>query len=118
MLLFVFKNVIISIIIIILIHHIYDYFKCSLTVPKIKDLVNKPDIQYNEIINTIKKCNIESQEKGILKNNFEIKEKKKEVNNKVMKDELQKFMLELDKKKEPEGLTSDLNFGSDNFQSF
>ena len=35
-----------------------------------------------------------------------------------MKDELQKFMLELNKTKEPQGLNSDSNFGSDNFQSF
>ena len=30
------------------------FFKTNLTVPKVKDLVNKPTEKYNEILNTIK----------------------------------------------------------------
>tara|TARA_A100001011_G_C14307253_1_gene843719 strand:+ start:307 stop:621 length:315 start_codon:yes stop_codon:yes gene_type:complete len=59
MLFFLFKNITLSIIIILLVHYIYNYFKDNLTVPKVKDLVNKPQIQYNEIIETIKESNIE-----------------------------------------------------------
>ena len=55
MLLFLVKNILLSVFIIFFLHYIYDYFKCSLTTPKIKDLVNKPQIQYDEIISVIKK---------------------------------------------------------------
>ena len=71
MLLFILKNAIISIILIILLHYIYDYFKTNLTTPKVKDLVNKPQIQYDEIIKKKK----ERKEKK--KNEIIEKEKKK-----------------------------------------
>jgi hypothetical protein len=41
--------IIISLILIALAHHIYYFLKDTLTVPKIKDLVNKPTEQYSEI---------------------------------------------------------------------
>ena len=73
MLLFILKNAIISIILIILLHYIYDYFKTNLTTPKVKDLVNKPQIQYDEIIKTIKESKdinhnelIEKEEKEVM----------------------------------------------------
>ena len=86
MLLFILKNAIISIILIILLHYIYDYFKTNLTTPKVKDLVNKPQIQYDEIIKTIK------ESKDINNNEIIEKEKKNKSN---MKNELKKFMDEL-----------------------
>ena len=43
-----------SLVLIFLIHYLYIFFKTTLTVPKIKDLVNKPTEKYNEILNTIK----------------------------------------------------------------
>jgi len=39
----------ISLTIIYLIHHLYIFFLNTLTVPKIKDLVNKPNEQYDEM---------------------------------------------------------------------
>lgn len=57
MLLFIIKNIIISVVLILLIHYIYDYFKTNLTIPKVKDLVNKPQVQYNEILKSIKENN-------------------------------------------------------------
>ena len=86
MLLFILKNAIISIILIILLHYIYDYFKTNLTTPKVKDLVNKPQIQYDEIIKTIK-------ESKYINNNEIIEKEKKNKSN--MKNELKKFMDEL-----------------------
>jgi hypothetical protein len=86
MLLFILKNAIISIILIILLHYIYDYFKTNLTTPKVKDLVNKPQIQYDEIIKTIK------ESKDINHNELIEKEEKNKSN---MKNELKKFMDEL-----------------------
>jgi len=43
----------ISIIFIFLVHHILMFFKSTLTVPKIKDLVNSPNQKYQHIYDTI-----------------------------------------------------------------
>ena len=43
----------ISFILIISVHYIYLYLKDNLTIPKTKDLVEKPKKQYDEIYNTI-----------------------------------------------------------------
>jgi len=44
---------IISIIFIFLVHHLLMFFKTTLTVPKIKDLVNSPNQKYKNIYDTI-----------------------------------------------------------------
>jgi len=46
---------VISIILIFLVHHLIDFFKTTLTVPKIKDLVNAPTQKYENMLNIIKK---------------------------------------------------------------
>lgn len=46
---------VVSIIIIFVIHNIFEYFKSTLTTPKVKDLINKPKSEYdriNRIINS------------------------------------------------------------------
>lgn len=43
----------ISIIFIFLVHHLLVFFKSTLTVPKIKDLVNSPTQKYKNIYDTI-----------------------------------------------------------------
>ena len=54
MLLWVIKQTVISAVMIILVHYIYIFFRDTLTVPKIKDLVNKPQSQYEEIYKSLK----------------------------------------------------------------
>lgn len=44
---------IISVIFIFLVHHLIGFFKSTLTVPKIKDLVNTPSQKYQNIFDTI-----------------------------------------------------------------
>jgi hypothetical protein len=44
---------IISIILIFLVHHLILFFKSTLTIPKVKDLVNAPAQKYENIYNTI-----------------------------------------------------------------
>lgn len=56
---------IISIIFIFLVHHLINFFKSTLTVPKIKDLVNSPNKKYEQIYNTISNSN-----KDIIENKF------------------------------------------------
>ena len=61
---------IISLILIILIHHLYLFFKQNLTTPKIKDLVNKPLNNYNDIYKTInsRKTIYNGADKNVMKN--------------------------------------------------
>ena len=44
---------IMSVIFILLVHHLFLFFKTTLTVPKIKDMVNAPNHKYEQIYNTI-----------------------------------------------------------------
>jgi hypothetical protein len=53
MLSWVLKISIISIIFIFLVHHLLCFFKTTLTVPKMKDLVNSPAKKYQDIFDTI-----------------------------------------------------------------
>jgi len=76
---------VISIILIFMIHYLINFFKSTLTVPKIKDLVNKPTQKYEDIYNIIN-----SQQ-----NNYEdnlIPILKEEVTEKIMKNELKDFL--------------------------
>ena len=51
------KITIISIVLVILVHHLINFFKSTLTVPKIKDLVNKPSQKYENMYNIINNSN-------------------------------------------------------------
>tara|TARA_Y100000385_G_C13084028_1_gene635447 strand:+ start:1192 stop:1491 length:300 start_codon:yes stop_codon:yes gene_type:complete len=53
MLLWTLQSIVISLILIVLIHYLFYFFKNTLTVPKVKDLVNKPRERYNEVISTL-----------------------------------------------------------------
>ncbi len=55
MLSWVIQITVISIILIFLVHHLINFFKATLTVPKIKDLVNSPTQKYENIYNILKK---------------------------------------------------------------
>ena len=102
MLLFILKNAIISVILIFLLHYIYDYFKTNLTTPKVKDLVNKPQVQYDEIMNCIR------ESKNVVKKERIIEKEKEKIN---MKDELKKYMEDLnsEEQSQPSGI-SNTNF--------
>jgi hypothetical protein len=54
MLLWIIQMTIISIILIFLVHNLFDFFKTTLTIPKFKDLVNSPSQKYENIYNIIK----------------------------------------------------------------
>ena len=53
MLLWTIQTTIISIILIFLVHHLINFFKSTLTVPKFKDLVNAPTHKYENMFNII-----------------------------------------------------------------
>lgn len=76
------KQIILSIILIAIIHYIYAFFKNNLTIPQVKDLINKPQQQYDEIYKTIKS-------------------EKTSSGNEDMKDELKKYLAEMQQKQQP-----------------
>jgi len=55
MLSWVIQITVISIILIFLVHHLINFFKSTLTVPKIKDLVNTSTQKYENMYNILKK---------------------------------------------------------------
>lgn len=57
MLSWIIQITIISIILIFLVHYLFNFFKETLTVPKIKDLVNVPNKKYENMYNIISKNN-------------------------------------------------------------
>ena len=86
MLFSIFTQATLSLIIIIVLHYLYTFFKQNLTTPKIRDLVTKPNEEYKKIYSTIKKSNTSTNI-----NNDDDKEKRK--------DELKKYMKSLSSKK-------------------
>jgi hypothetical protein len=93
MLSWIIQITIISIVLIFLVHHLINFFKSTLTVPKIKDLVNTPTQKYENMYNIINK----NKEKD-LNNNLDVNNEytlidllpKKEESN--MKSELKNFL--------------------------
>ena len=81
---------IISIVLIFLVHHLINFFKSRLTVPKIKDLVNTPTQKYESMYNIINqnKSNNNS-DSGNEYTLIDLLPKKEEPN---MKNELKNFL--------------------------
>ena len=86
------KTIIVSLMLIGLIHYLYSFFKNSLTNPKVKDLVNKPNQRYNEMFNIINNKNIITD-----CNNDSDKNVSKLVSEQNMEAELKTFLSELKK---------------------
>jgi hypothetical protein len=88
MLSWVIQITVISIILIFLVHHLINFFKSTLTVPKIKDLVNTSSQKYENIYNTLKKSSaspISLDDYSLI----DLLPKKEEVS---MKNELKNFL--------------------------
>ena len=84
MFLWILQNIIISIIIILFFHYLYNYFLTNFTKPKIVDLITQPNKKYDEILQHINRDNT------IPINNE--KEKEDESISTNMVDELQSFL--------------------------
>jgi len=102
MFLWIFKHVIISLVIIILIHYLYVFFKTNLTVPKIKDLVHRPEEKYKEIYNSIPQ--------SIPEKHPEQKQEEKQTPN--MKQELKNYLNNLKKEATPTSIFNNQQFSS------
>ena len=106
------KWTLISLILIILVHYLYSFFKTTLTVPKIKDLVNRPAGAYKEIYETFEKVKVNEREKLKENNENNINSVSNSVikNEDNMKDELKSFLNSLS--------SSDANKRNGNIDSF
>ena len=80
--LFILKQILLSLMLIVIVHYIYIFFKENLTIPKIKDLVNKPRAQYEKIYRASR-------------------EPTSDDNKTLMKDELQSYLKELNETNQP-----------------
>ena len=104
MLFFIIQQIILSLILIAIVHYIYEFFKNNLTEPKIKDLVNKPKAKYEQIYNSVSNG-----------------EKEPTPPTSSMKTELQNYLTELSKTNntdEPSGVPMSQNtFFNNNYQS-
>jgi|SaaInl5LU_22_DNA_1037371.scaffolds.fasta_scaffold112654_2 hypothetical protein len=86
MFLWIIKVTVLSILFIYLLHSLIHFFKTTLTVPKIKDLVNTPHEKYNKIFDLLQKSHDQSYE-GININQPIIPDKSLD-----MKNELKTFL--------------------------
>jgi hypothetical protein len=78
---------IISIIFILIVHHLILFFKDNLTVPKVKDLVNVPAQKYQAILDIISKKENSQPE-------FKYSEENGKIDTESMKNELKSFLKE------------------------
>ena len=91
MLAWVIQITLVSLILIFIIHNLINFFKSTLTVPKIKDLVNNPNKKYDDIYTVI--SSEKSNEKIFNKNNFSYNEEDLlPKNENDMKNELKNFL--------------------------
>jgi len=103
MLWFVIQQLLLSLILIAIVHYIYEFFKNNLTEPKIKDLVNKPKVKYEQIYKNVS-SNIQQ----------------KSESSSDMKVELQNYIQELSKDNKndaPDGVVTGDNFFDNNYQT-
>jgi hypothetical protein len=114
MLLWIFQTSILSIILIFLVHYLINFFKTTLTVPKIKDLVNCPTQKYENIYNIIGNKNpIYSDGTNINSLNTEILPKDE------MKNELKSFLKKQLKENETNNLPENgLNNNSNYYSAY
>ena len=92
MLSWIIQITIISIVLIFLVHHLINFFKSTLTIPKIKDLVNTPTQKYENIYSIINNNQSSYKNSNSVENEYSLIDllpKKDETN---MKDELKNFL--------------------------
>jgi hypothetical protein len=99
------KWVIISLTLIFLVHHLYMFLMNTLTVPKIKDLVNKPTQQYQDLYSTMGGSSTSHAPTLPLNNTGG-------QGGSAPLDELSSFLSDLKKKNVPNGVDTNLGPGS------
>lgn len=110
---------VISIIFIFLVHHLIIFFKTTLTVPKIKDLVNSPNQKYQNIYNTISNNSHSYTAIDLLPTSDSFNELKLiKEEPKSMKDELKSFLKKQLNNENESGNVIGLEQLNNNFSNF
>lgn len=94
------KTIFVSLLLIVLVHYLYGFFKNTLTVPKVKDLVNKPAQRYNQMFAGINNENDYTMQDRHVKGDQQIKNfssQDKNIGQESMQAELKNFLNELKK---------------------
>jgi uncharacterized protein (UPF0147 family) len=124
MLYWIIQITLISIILIFLVHHLIHFFKTTLTVPKLKDLVNSPTEKYENIFNIIKKTQNDNKVPSNISYTINDLLPTSNINAPVeepsMKNELKNFLKKQlnDTNSSTEISTLDSMIGTQNFASF
>ena len=102
---------IISLILIVLVHYLFTFFKTNLTIPKVKDLVNKPQKQYEALFDTMKDTTIHHRmsEPEYTNINDNVKSDVSKSESISMKNELKNYLKELSESKKTNGLIPSSN---------
>lgn len=104
---------VISLCFIAVVHYLYIFFKTTLTVPKVKDLVNRPQQQYEELFKGITNMNMNANSNPNsqvnltgttsisalppLLNNNDLYQSQEQTHQVAMKDELKQFLKKLNR---------------------
>ena len=86
--------VIVSFVIIFVLHNLYTFFKETLTVPKMKDLVRRPQQKYDTLFRELQTQSMQHSESK--------SENDDNSANDAMKNELKRYLMELNTTSEPE----------------
>jgi hypothetical protein len=86
--------VIVSFVIIFVLHNLYSFFKETLTVPKMKDLVRRPQQKYDTLFRELRQELESSKSTG--------NDNTSDPSNDAMKNELKRYLMELNTTSDPE----------------
>lgn len=92
MLLWSIQSIILSVIFILILHNLICYFKDTLTIPKIKDLISSPSLKYENIYNIISNPNAKTSETFALNNATSMFSNNDDETISSMKNELKSFL--------------------------
>ena len=92
MLFWMIQVIIFSIILIFLVHHLFFFFKSTLTVPKIKDLVNTSTQKYESMFNVISNKDNLNNYSSLESKDYSILDLLPKPEDTSMKSELKKFL--------------------------
>ena len=117
-------TILISLITIFVLHYLYEYFKKNLTSPKIKDLINKPKTEYENIYKIINNSDITEnnntsdnnieKNKIISENNID---KNSKIDSNMIKNELKDFFNDLNNNRSNNQMLNNESFNNESFNN-
>ena len=94
---------VLSIVMILLLHYLYNFFKDTLTIPKVKDLIHHPSKQYEKLFESIQKGDYEPNSSSSSLHTAT------ENNKEDMKNELKNYLNEFNNKNNGNSSSGEFN---------